>query len=129
VTMKIQFENSNTELTSKIFISADQFPKLSDTTELYRTVQFILDSIHRLVYRTKKPQRFGNRSSLRNVVVSCPIYQTMDIVQNKPNSSVQHTRSSEYFQVYNGTNYDGSNLILLRSTVTKDGVRIVNWIY
>jgi hypothetical protein len=44
----------------------------------------------------------GDTSSLRNVVVLCKTstYQTMVRVQKKPNSSVQHTPSSESFQVY-----------------------------
>jgi hypothetical protein len=43
----------------------------------------------------------GDRSSLRNVVFFLSsIYQTMDKVQNEPYSSVQHTPSSESFQVY-----------------------------
>jgi hypothetical protein len=48
------------------------------------------------------PPEDGNRSSLRNVVVFCKTstYQTMDRFQIKPNSSVQHTPSSESFQVY-----------------------------
>jgi hypothetical protein len=47
----------------------------------------------------KKSQRFGDRSSLQNVVIFYHIYQTMDKVQNKPYSSVQHTPSSESFKV------------------------------
>jgi hypothetical protein len=48
------------------------------------------------------PPEDGDRSSLRNVVVfvKTSTYQTMDRVQKKPNSSVQHTPSSESFQVY-----------------------------
>jgi hypothetical protein len=48
------------------------------------------------------PPEDRDRSSLRNVVVFCKTstYQTMDRVQKKPNSSVQHTPSSESFQVY-----------------------------
>jgi hypothetical protein len=48
------------------------------------------------------PPEDGDRSSLRNVLVFCKTstYQTMDRVQKKPNSSVQHTPSSESFQVY-----------------------------
>jgi hypothetical protein len=39
----------------------------------------------------KKPQRFGDWTCLRNVVVFCETstYQMMDRVQKKPNSSVQ----------------------------------------
>jgi hypothetical protein len=48
------------------------------------------------------PPEDGQRSSLQNVVVFCKTstYETMDGVQKKPNSSVQHTPSSESFQVY-----------------------------
>jgi hypothetical protein len=48
------------------------------------------------------PPEDGHRSSLRNVVVFCKTatYQTMDRVEKKPNSSVQHTPSLESFQVY-----------------------------
>jgi hypothetical protein len=54
----------------------------------------------------KKPQHFGDRSSLRNVVFFLSyIYQTMDRVQDKSNSSVQHTSSSESFQVYRVTSH------------------------
>jgi hypothetical protein len=56
---------------------------LIDVSEEYRTVGLNLDSIHRLVCRRQKTT-----------------YQTMDRVQNKPNSSVQHTPLSEFFQVY-----------------------------
>jgi hypothetical protein len=56
------------------------------------------------------PSEDRDRSSLQNVVVFCKTstYQTMDRVQKKPNSSVQHTPSSESFQVYpSRRNYDG----------------------
>jgi hypothetical protein len=48
------------------------------------------------------PPEDGDRSNLRDVVVFCKTstFQTMDRVQKKPNSSVQHTPSSESFQVY-----------------------------
>jgi hypothetical protein len=54
----------------------------------------------------KRPQRFGDWIYLRNVVVFCKTstYQTMDRVQKKPNSSVEHTPSSESFQVYQNRN-------------------------
>jgi hypothetical protein len=83
---------------------------------MYRTMRFILDFIHRPVYIRQKittfrrldlspssfyraqlsrtilphPPEDGDRSSLRNIVIFCHIYiyQTMDIVQNKPYSSV-----------------------------------------
>jgi hypothetical protein len=48
------------------------------------------------------PQEDGDRPSLRNVVVFCKTstYQMIDRVQKKSDSSVQHTPSSESFQVY-----------------------------
>jgi hypothetical protein len=47
-----------------------------------------------------KPIQLGplERASLNPVFLSST-YKTMDTVQNKPNSSVQHTPSSESFQV------------------------------
>jgi hypothetical protein len=110
---------------------------------LYRTIRFILDFIHRLVYMTKnhnvsetgsvsvlrwmgqdRPTQVGPlerasldhmdyRSSLRKVVIFCHIYQTMDKVQNKPYSSVQHTSSSESFKVYEEKDFSLSDLSLM----------------
>jgi hypothetical protein len=61
----------------------------------YRTIGLILDSLSIVWYvEGKRPQRFGDWICLPST------YQTMDRVQNKPNSSVQHTPSSESFQVY-----------------------------
>jgi hypothetical protein len=80
-----------------------------------KTIRFILDSIHRLVYMTKNHNvsETGSVSILRWMgqdrrtqlgplerASLNHIYQTMDKVQNKPYSSVQHTPSSESFKVY-----------------------------
>jgi hypothetical protein len=51
---------------------------------LYRDIGLVVDSTHRLVCG----------------IFLSSTYKTMDKVQNKPNSSVQHTPSSESFQVY-----------------------------
>jgi hypothetical protein len=53
-------------------------------------IRLILDSIHRLVYRRQKTTTFrGQIQSPKRCGLSFSIYQTMDRVQNKLNSSVQ----------------------------------------
>jgi hypothetical protein len=82
--------------------------------KLYRAIGPVLDSIHRLVLRvalSNGPNWVGLSCPIHLRTETDPVsealwdflsstYKTMDKVQNKPNSSVQHTPSSESFQVY-----------------------------
>jgi hypothetical protein len=70
--MHVDCYRSLLSLRSKAFLLYREF--------FYRAIGFVLDFIHRLVC--------GRQD------------KTMDKVQNKPNSSVQHKPSSESFQVY-----------------------------
>jgi hypothetical protein len=72
-----------------------------------RTIWLLLDSVHHLVC--------GSFTKDHNVVVFCKTatYQTMNRVQKKPNSSVQHTPSSESFQVYQQQNINEYDYIII----------------